>query len=76
MAADLTSGLDETQVQLLKEECILIDNDDKNIGSASKKECHLMANIKKGKLFYVNCLKNIISKYFAYDLSCIEVFYF
>ena len=48
-ADNLLSGLDETQVKLLEEECILIDNDDKNIGSASKKECHLMSNINKGE---------------------------
>ena len=42
------SHLDATQVNLLKEECILIDNDDRNIGSASKKVCHLLENIEKG----------------------------
>lgn len=42
------SGLDETQVKLLNEECILINNDDHCIGSASKKVCHLMENINKG----------------------------
>ncbi|KAI0242002.1 Isopentenyl-diphosphate Delta-isomerase 1 [Lamellibrachia satsuma] len=46
----LTAGLDETQIKLLQEECILIDNDDKNIGSASKKTCHLLENINKGML--------------------------
>ncbi|XP_070565506.1 isopentenyl-diphosphate Delta-isomerase 1-like [Ptychodera flava] len=50
MAADLTQGLDETQVQLLKEECIVIDENDKVIGSDSKKTCHLMENIDKGLL--------------------------
>ena len=45
---DLTVGLDETQVKLLAEECILIDNNDNNIGSASKKVCHLWDNIKEG----------------------------
>ena len=44
----LTAGLDETQIKLLAEECIVIDNDDNNIGSASKKACHLLENINKG----------------------------
>jgi len=42
------SHLDATQVKLLQEECILIDNDDRKIGSASKKVCHLLENIEKG----------------------------
>lgn len=41
---------DVTQVQLMKEECILIDENDKQIGSASKKHCHLLENINKGLL--------------------------
>ena len=49
-ADELLAGLDETQVDLLKEECILIDRDDKRIGSASKKDCHLLSNIDKGML--------------------------
>ena len=48
MSSDLTSGLDETQVKLLEEECILIDESDKKIGAASKKTCHLLENINKG----------------------------
>lgn len=31
-------ALDETQVQYLKEECILVDETDKMIGHASKKQ--------------------------------------
>lgn len=50
MADDVTSGLDDTQVKLLAEECLLVDDNDKVIGSASKKECHLMTNIEKGEL--------------------------
>jgi len=42
------SHLDATQVKLLEEECILIDSEDCNIGSASKKVCHLLENIDKG----------------------------
>lgn len=44
------SHLDATQVKLLEEECILIDNDDQKVGSASKKICHLLKNIDKGML--------------------------
>lgn len=51
MATDTVfAGLDSTQIELMKEECILIDNDDKNIGAASKKTCHLLENINKGML--------------------------
>jgi len=35
---------------MMEERCILVDRDDKPIGSASKKECHLMTNINKGML--------------------------
>ena len=49
MADPLLAGLDETQIKLLEEECILLDENDKKIGSASKKDCHLLANINKGK---------------------------
>jgi len=42
------SHLDATQVKLLEEECILIDTEDRNIGSASKKVCHLLENIDTG----------------------------
>ena len=34
-------GYDETQVRLMKEECIVLDEDDIAIGSASKKDCQL-----------------------------------
>ncbi len=49
MAVDL-SGLDEIQVQLLAEECILVDENDIVIGSDTKKNCHLNTNIEKGML--------------------------
>ena len=45
---DIFQGLDQTQVDLMKEECILVDENDARIGSASKKVCHLMENINKG----------------------------
>jgi isopentenyl-diphosphate delta-isomerase len=36
---DELAGYDEEQVRLMDEVCIVIDNDDKPIGSASKKIC-------------------------------------
>ncbi|XP_063778010.1 isopentenyl-diphosphate Delta-isomerase 1-like isoform X2 [Pseudophryne corroboree] len=45
-----TDLLDEKQVQLLSEMCILINEDDKKIGADTKKNCHLNANIDKGLL--------------------------
>ena len=49
MALDI-SALDNTQVQLLAEECILVDESDKVIGSDTKKNCHLNVNIEAGML--------------------------
>ena len=49
MAVNL-SNFDKTQVQLLAEECILVDENDKVIGSDTKKNCHLNTNIEKGML--------------------------
>lgn len=43
-----TDNLDEQQVQLLAEMCILIDENDKKIGADTKKNCHLNENIDKG----------------------------
>lgn len=40
--------LDEKQVQLLSEMCILIDEDDHKIGADTKKNCHLNDNIDRG----------------------------
>lgn len=40
---------DPIQVALLKEECIVIDENDKAIGTGSKKDCHLMTNIRDGE---------------------------
>ncbi|XP_007539627.2 isopentenyl-diphosphate Delta-isomerase 1 [Erinaceus europaeus] len=42
--------LDKQQVQLLAEMCILIDENDNNIGADTKKNCHLNENIEKGLL--------------------------
>jgi isopentenyl-diphosphate Delta-isomerase len=47
--ADL-AGYDEEQIRLMDEVCIVLDRDDQPIGAASKKICHLMANIDKGLL--------------------------
>lgn len=54
-----TDHLDEKQVQLLAEMCILIDDDDRKIGADSKKNCHLNSNIDKG---------NTCTWYFTVDL--------
>ncbi|XP_023661551.1 isopentenyl-diphosphate Delta-isomerase 1 isoform X1 [Paramormyrops kingsleyae] len=43
-------GLDEKQVQLLSEMCILVNEDDHRIGADTKKNCHLNSNIDKGLL--------------------------
>jgi len=43
-------SLDEQQVGFLKEQCILVDNDDKPLGPVSKEECHKNSNIKSGML--------------------------
>ncbi|ETE64025.1 Isopentenyl-diphosphate Delta-isomerase 1, partial [Ophiophagus hannah] len=45
-----TDELDEQQMQLLAEMCILIDENDNRIGSDTKKNCHLNENIDKGLL--------------------------
>ncbi|XP_058504099.1 isopentenyl-diphosphate Delta-isomerase 1 [Solea solea] len=45
-----TDHLDEKQVQLLAEMCILIDENDNKIGADTKKNCHLNSNIDKGLL--------------------------
>lgn len=44
------SSLDEIQVQLLAEECILVNEADEVVGSDTKKNCHLNEHIKNGKL--------------------------
>ncbi|KAL1955443.1 hypothetical protein VTO42DRAFT_8536 [Malbranchea cinnamomea] len=43
-------GYDEEQVKLMDEVCIVLDENDVPIGSATKKTCHLMSNIDKGLL--------------------------
>lgn len=44
------AGYDEEQIRLMDEVCIVLDDNDAPIGSASKKVCHLMENIDKGLL--------------------------
>ena len=41
---------DKIQEELLEEKCILINDKDEVIGEATKRECHLNSNIKKGML--------------------------
>ncbi|XP_061185652.1 isopentenyl-diphosphate Delta-isomerase 1-like isoform X2 [Saccostrea echinata] len=48
-------GYDKTQAALMEEECILTDRDDKVMGKASKKTCHLMQNINKGHFTNTCC---------------------
>ncbi|KAF2494255.1 isopentenyl-diphosphate delta isomeras-like protein 1 [Lophium mytilinum] len=43
-------GYDEEQIRLMDEMCIVLDENDVPIGSASKKVCHLMENIDQGLL--------------------------
>ncbi|TNN63544.1 Isopentenyl-diphosphate Delta-isomerase 1 [Liparis tanakae] len=47
---EITDNLDQKQVQLLAEMCIVIDENDQNIGADTKKNCHLNSNIDKGLL--------------------------
>lgn len=44
------AGYDEEQIRLMDEVCIVLDENDVPIGSASKKVCHLMTNINDGLL--------------------------
>jgi isopentenyl-diphosphate delta-isomerase len=43
-------GHDETQIKLMEEMCILVDEQDRKIGQDTKKNTHLMTNINKGML--------------------------
>ncbi|CAO1630128.1 unnamed protein product [Parajaminaea phylloscopi] len=44
------TGLDEEQIRLMEERCIVLDEQDRPLRDGSKKECHLMTNIRKGLL--------------------------
>ncbi|KAL7963375.1 Isopentenyldiphosphate isomerase [Trichoderma compactum] len=48
--SEALSGHDEEQIRLMDEVCIVTDENDAPIGTASKKICHLMTNIDKGLL--------------------------
>ncbi|KAM9487788.1 isopentenyl-diphosphate Delta-isomerase 1 isoform 2-T2 [Clarias gariepinus] len=45
-----TDNLDEKQVRLLAEMCIVVDKNDRETGADTKKNCHLNSNISKGLL--------------------------
>ncbi|XP_062848110.1 isopentenyl-diphosphate Delta-isomerase 1 [Trichomycterus rosablanca] len=45
-----TDNLDEKQVSLLAEMCIVINENDQKTGADTKKNCHLNSNISKGLL--------------------------
>ncbi|KAK5244753.1 isopentenyl-diphosphate delta-isomerase idi1 [Exophiala xenobiotica] len=49
-SSDDLAGYDEEQIRLMDEVCIVLDENDMPIGSASKKACHLMTNINQGLL--------------------------
>lgn len=49
-STEALSGHDAEQIRLMDEVCIVLDENDKPIGNASKKACHLMTNIDKGLL--------------------------
>ena len=46
------SKLDETQIKLMDERCILVDRDDNIIGSETKKNCHLKTNIEQKRMLH------------------------
>lgn len=45
-------NMDATQIKLLDEKCILVDDNDKVLGSATKKDCHLNTNIVNSGLLH------------------------
>ncbi|KAK3551677.1 hypothetical protein QTP70_021318 [Hemibagrus guttatus] len=47
-----TDNLDEKQVRLLAEMCIVIDENDQKTGADTKKNCHLNSNISKGRVLF------------------------
>ncbi|CCK71568.1 isopentenyl-diphosphate delta-isomerase IDI1 KNAG_0H01540 [Huiozyma naganishii CBS 8797] len=49
-AATEFRGLDEEQVRLMAENCIVVDWDDTVVGAGTKRACHRMENIAKGLL--------------------------
>jgi isopentenyl-diphosphate delta-isomerase len=49
-AAKAQEELDKEQQRMMEEECILVNDKDEVLGSASKRVCHAMTNIRKGML--------------------------
>lgn len=47
---DVFDGHDSEQIKLMAENCIVLDYNDNQVGSGTKKLCHLMTNIDKGLL--------------------------
>ncbi|KAA8652907.1 isopentenyl-diphosphate delta-isomerase idi1 [Aspergillus tanneri] len=43
-------GYDPDQILLMQEMCIVVDDEERQIGMASKKTCHLLKNIRRGLL--------------------------
>lgn len=64
-----TDHLDEKQVQLLSEMCILIDENDRKIGADTKKNCHLNSNIDKGSHLSRPCLEIIFVFSYLYLIA-------
>ena len=74
---------DETQLKLMEEACILVDNNDRNIGSTSKKECHLLSNIKQGYIdkfgfngrvqMYMPGMLSLLQRHAASSVQCVFV---
>lgn len=50
MEDKLLDNYDDQQVKFMEEPCILVDERDSIIGTASKKKCHLLSNINQGML--------------------------
>eukprot|EP00795_Rhopilema_esculentum_P014799 gene14799-5904_t len=45
-----TTSYDKSQVDQLEDRCIIVDKEDRIIGSTSKKDCHIAANRSEGDL--------------------------
>ncbi|KAL1922711.1 uncharacterized protein VTP21DRAFT_10250 [Calcarisporiella thermophila] len=50
MLSGINRDYDNEQVKLMKELCIITDENDRAIRPGAKKECHLMSNIRGGLL--------------------------
>mmetsp|Transcript_15212 Transcript_15212/g.16915 ORF Transcript_15212/g.16915 Transcript_15212/m.16915 type:complete len:87 (+) Transcript_15212:43-303(+) len=49
---DKSRVYDATQIELMKEKCILVNELDEPLGPVSKEECHKVANINDGKALH------------------------